>query len=115
MTFNKMQEITRAFVKMYLFFLGTWIFGLILAYFWGMGWFLLVGAVRRVLVYFPPLRRRFRSLFLKEELPPDANSGLPLFSNALATFNLIAWTVFTIVVFIKWNIPLYKIVELFIP
>jgi hypothetical protein len=85
--------------------------GIVLAYFWGLGWFFLIITVRRILISIPYLRKLFQRVIgidmndQKTENPPKEKQ----ISEILGLIIIVAWLAMTIFVFAKVNIPLYDL------
>jgi hypothetical protein len=101
-------------IKLFLFtFLWT-IAGIVLAFFWGFGWFFLMLTLRRIVTYIPPLRRKLREFIYGSGLEMDSKNGSPtlkMASQILTGIITVSWIGLTIFAFLKINIPLITIFE----
>jgi hypothetical protein len=104
-------------MKVLLFLLLFWAAGVVLAIYFGLGWFFLLESLRRLATYISPLNRKMRYLLLGKEEPSTietqtTNPNAIFLSKFFRLIILLGWIVMTIVVFNKINIPL---VEFFSP
>lgn len=110
------HKLTYRSTRLILFLFSFWAIGVILALFWGLGWFFLLESLRRLITYIPPLNRKIKEIFLgrEEQMTPEqplANPGLVTISRALGIIIMMVWIGFTIFVFVKMNIPLIDIID----
>ena len=109
------QNKTRYWSPMFLLFLFCfWAIGIVLAWFWGLGWFFLLECLRRLLAYVPQLNRRIRKVFFGKEATEiqdveQTSPGLIFASRMLGLIIMVVWIGLTIFVFAKINIPLSDI------
>ncbi len=105
----------RSVVRFLAFGLSFWIVGLVLAAFFGFGWFFLAGAVRRLLLAVPQARRRITKAVYGEQrakqiLSMEEQAGSRrLISAGLQGVITLAWIALTILVFARFNIRLIDI------
>lgn len=105
----------RSSVRFLAFGLSFWIVGLLLAAFFGFGWFFLVQAVRRLLLTIPQARRRMTRAIYGEERASEIlrmeqkAGGRRLISLGLQTAITMAWIALTFLVFARFNVPLIDI------
>jgi hypothetical protein len=99
-------------IKLFLFtFLWT-IAGIVLAFFWGLGWFFLMLTLRRIVTNVPPLRRKLREFIYGPGLEMDSKDVSPplrMASQIMAGIITVSWIGLTIFVFLRINIPLITI------
>lgn len=100
--------------KLIWFFVVWWVIGAVLAFFWGLGWFFLIVTLRRIVTYFPPIRRKFRVWFLGEEQDnekekTDPRTRFP--SQLMGGIIILIWIGLTIYVFSQLNISLISILN----
>jgi hypothetical protein len=98
-----------------LFYASFFIIGLLLWYWFGMGWFMLMYTLRRLFLSFSPLHILVVRLFMgseynKEEIQYKLKGNHWVVSRSSAIV-LIVSIILTIFTFWKYNIPLYLIVE----
>ena len=105
----------RSLARFLAFGLSFWIAGLILAAFFGFGWFFLAGTVRRLLLAVPQARHRITRAIYGEErameilsLEEQAGSRR-LISTGLQGVITLAWILLTIIVFARFNVRLIDI------
>lgn len=105
----------RSFLRFLAFGLSFWIIGLILAAYFGFGWFFLAGAVRRLLLAVPQARHRITRAVYGEErakqiLQVEEQAGSRrLLSAVLQGIITLVWIALTIFVFARFNIRLIDI------
>jgi hypothetical protein len=99
--------------KLFLFLFFFWLLGILLAFFWGLGWFFLLESLRRLVTYIPPLDRKIRELLIGKEQVERTSSytdsvsqNMVLISKITRLIIVIVWIGITIFVFMKINIPL---------
>jgi len=87
-----------------------WIVGLVLAAFFGLGWFFLAGTARRLVLAVPHARRRVTRAIYGEERANEilrseqqAGSRKPI-SVALQAVISLTWIALTILVFARFNV-----------
>ncbi len=99
----------------FLFYVSFFVIGLLLWYWFGMGWFMFMYTLRRFFLSFSPLhipvvRLLMGSEYDKEEMKDKIN-GNHLFVSRTSAIQLMISIILTIIVFWKYNMPLYQIVE----
>jgi hypothetical protein len=105
----------RSVARFLVFGLSFWIVGLILAAFFGFGWFFLTGAVRRLLLAVPQARHRITRAIYGEERGKEIQrleeraGSRRLLSTGLQGVITLAWIVLTILVFARFNVRLIDI------
>jgi len=105
----------RGFLRFLAFGLSFWSVGVILAAFFGLGWFFLLETVRRVLLAVPHVRWRLtRAIFGDERANgirrmEDEAGSRRLVSGLLQVVITLAWIALTIFVFARFNIRLIDI------
>ena len=100
-------------LRVILYISFIWAMGVVLAYFWGLGWFFLLESLRRLTTYISPLNRIIQSLLFEKPtstiITNSTDPKLLLISRILRTIILLFWIGATIFVFLKINIPLKDI------
>ena len=101
-------------LKLLLFLLSFWGIGLLLALFFGLGWFFLFESLRRLLTYIPPINHRVRNYFIekgdgKKTYEITENPSLKKVSNIIGLMITIIWLALTVFVFFYVNIRLIDI------
>jgi hypothetical protein len=104
-------------IRFLAFGLGFWLTALILAFFFGVGWFFLVGAIRRLLLAIPASRLALdRMIFgeqhaaLTKEKWEQAGRRRWL-SLGLGSFVTLAWLVLAGIAFARFNFPLIDLLR----
>jgi|GEM_PF-4854395 len=99
--------------KLIFFLFFFWLIGVLLAIFWGLGWFFLLESLRRLVTYIPPLDHKIRVILLgKEQVERDSqhsisiSPGMVTISKLIRVLILVVWAGITIFVFLRINIPL---------
>ena len=112
-----MSAQARSFARFLVIGLSFWIVGLILAAFFGFGWFFLAGAIRRLALAVPQARRRMTRVIYGEEraneilrMEEEAGSRRRV-SAGLQVVITMAWIALTIIVFSRFNIRLIDILK----
>jgi hypothetical protein len=102
--------------KLFLFLISLWLFGFLLAFFFGLGWFFLIESLRRILTYIPPIDRMMRKIFVgkvnEDQIgseKADSNKTSVYISRILGALITLIWIALTIIVFMKVNIPIIDI------
>lgn len=102
--------------KLFFFLLFFWLFGMLLALFWGLGWFFLLESLRRLITYISPLDRKIREILIgKEQVErissqtDSVNPNLVAISKTIRLVIVIVWIGITVFVFMKINIPLIEL------
>jgi hypothetical protein len=98
--------------KLFLYVFLWTIAGIVLAFFWGLGWFFLMMTIRRMVTYIPPLNRKLREFIYGPGLEAESikvSPPLRAASQIMAWIITVIWIGLTIFVFIKINIPLITI------
>lgn len=100
----------KSIVKILVFYFSTWIIGIIFAIWLGLGYFLLIETLRRIMITIPAIYIRFlRIMFGEERAIEEENSlkenyGKPIYY--IRYFATIIWIIVTIFVFLHYNIRL---------
>jgi hypothetical protein len=102
-----------------LFYASFFIIGLLLWYRFGMGWFMLMYTLRRLFISFSPLHIPIVRLFMGSEYDKELEiryklKGNPWFISRASAIQVMVSIILTILTFWKFNMPIYRIVELVI-
>jgi ABC-type sulfate transport system permease subunit len=117
---NKFQsKPTRPFLNFMAFIASFWVIGIILAYWYGLGWFLLLQTVRRIIFAFPSLLIPWMQVTTTPEIVREMKHSLLEKSDSLKTsksalFQALSYLLGTILIFWKANIPLKDILKVII-
>jgi len=96
----------------FFFFMIWWSIGIMLAFFWGLGWFFLFGTLRRIIIYFPFFRNvlhRKMQNEIEEINKTEAVQPTKKTPTFLEVVIISSWILITVIVFYKVNIPLIDI------
>jgi hypothetical protein len=104
---------SKRYGKLFLFYLLWWGVGIVIASIWGLGWFFLIETLRRIITYFPPLRRSLRKLLvgIDAETETTGTSAMKMASQIMPGLIIVGWIGLTIFVFWKANISLETIID----
>ena len=104
---------SKRYGKLFLFYLLWWGCGIVMASIWGLGWFFLIETLRRIITYFPPLRKSLRKFLIGIDAETET-SGTPALKRAsqiMSGLIIVGWIGLTIFVFLKANISLITIIN----
>lgn len=100
------------------FLIVIWFIKIIVALFIGLGWFFILQTLERFIIAFPLLYNRMVKLLIGKEWVEDENETLELKKvRIMYGWRLIIallWLGMTIIVFLKANISIIKIIEILI-
>jgi hypothetical protein len=96
-------------VRTLLFLLLFWILAVLLASWYGLGWFFFVITIRQLAIALPCLRNAIRSAISMEE-HADERGALVSLHLLFQAVIIIGWIAMTIVVFLKANV---RLIDLF--
>jgi hypothetical protein len=94
---------SKRYGKLILFYLLWWGVGIVIASIWGLGWFFLIETLRRIITYFPPLRRSLRKFLIgmDAETETTGTPAMKMASQIMSGLIIIGWIGLTILYFGK--------------